>query len=88
MLLSSQWSLRNFTSSILPGRFDVEKHLYLTIFTEYHTLCVHMYRILVHFRWLTTHLEGDSKSGLEQLLSNQDPITVESTEYNWNLNKL
>ena len=47
-----------------------------------------MYRILVHFRWLTTHLEGDSKSGLEQLLSNQDPITVESTEYNWNLNKL
>ena len=39
-------------------------------------------------RWLTTHLEGDSRSGLEQLLGNQDPITIESTEYNWNLNKL
>jgi hypothetical protein len=43
--------------------------------------------ILPH-RWLTTHLEGDSRSGLEQLLGNQDPIAIESTEYNWNLNKL
>ena len=39
-------------------------------------------------RWLTSHLESDSKSGLEQLLGNQDPITIESAEYNWNLNKL
>ena len=57
-----------------------------------------LYRILSHpayiidiyfpYRWLTTHLEGDSRSGLEQLLGNQDPIAIESTEYNWNLNKL
>ena len=39
-------------------------------------------------RWLTTHLEGESRRGLEQLLGNQAPITIESTEYNWNLNKL
>lgn len=39
-------------------------------------------------KWLTTHLQGESKSGLEQLLTSSDPINTESTEYNWNLNKL